>query len=299
MVSMRVTATVALFLCIISVSDGRKKKTASEGGEDAGGMFTCTDIYIGGYHNGTGDDNYVGWDHGQAEDNITMLNSNILDGICVGIPYKTEADYEVLTTVTTTTPGSNGLSVVDSGFDRRLLSAQSARRLLADYIYTTNLPDLPSSCDDDNELSTCTQAEYEWQCRMIDVEAVMARLREVQVMEGDDCWTTGSAVEFQCEGAPLGPQACAFTPLASDKYATGIKGVVEGDACTACSLNADLCPEFYDIHSCRIEWEGVSSTAPSFNTTFQVSYEINAAPRELLPSLLISTFVAILVIFSS
>lgn len=292
----RVVKTLALVLLIISVADGRKKKSASES-TDEGGVFTCTETYIGGYLNGTGDGNYVGWDNGQAEDNITMLDTDIFKDICVGIPYLADAENEILRSTTYTSPGSNGQTVVWSGMDRRLLSA--GRRLLADLVYSKKLPDLPSTCDGKDALATCDRSEFDWKCSMVDVEAVMARLREIKKMEGDDCWTTGSPKEFQCEGAPLGPQECTMTPLAAGQYATGMNIVVQGDTCTACSLNADLCPQFYDVHSCSLEWEGVSTTAPAFNTTFTITYEINAAHGGPLPSMLVSTFFAILVIFSS
>lgn len=252
---------------------------------------------------------YVGWDYAQAVDNVTMLDTDILLQYCAPIQYKSE-EHESTTQTTVNGDGTTVTqTVTKTPLDgRRLLHAPIAnalrksrlgRRLLAggdDSSYTTILPSLPSSCDDDfkDGLSTCTQATFDWECRILDPAGLMTKLREIMQVEADDCWTTGSVKESQCEGAPMGAQKCTYVQLASDKYATGMTVTVEGDACTACSLNADLCPSFYDVHSCMHTWEE-SDTLPKVNDTFKLTFVVNAAPSTLMPSVLLSAFSALVV----
>jgi len=303
--------TLALLLYSIVNVDGRKKKTASDGGGDDGGMFTCTESYVSAFHGGLEDSNYVGWDYAQAEDNVTMLDTDILLQYCAPIPYKSK-EYGSTTTVTVNGDGSTTTTTVTkSPLDRRLLSEPVAnalskhglgRRLLAggddggETYYTTILPSLPSACDGDFEggLSTCAQVTFEWECRILDPAGLTTKLREILKVEADDCWTTGAAKEFQCEGAPMGAQTCTYAQLPSDKYASGMTVTLEGDQCTACSLNADLCPSFYDVHSCVHTWE-TSDTLPKVNDTFKLTFVVNAAPSTLIPSVLLSVFSAMTV----
>jgi len=62
-------------------AEGRAKKgDEEEGGGDED--ETCTTIYMAGYHGGTTTSHYVGYDHNQAEDNVTMLDALLNSNGC-------------------------------------------------------------------------------------------------------------------------------------------------------------------------------------------------------------------------
>merc|ERR1711988_2089341 len=174
---------------------------------------------------------------------------------------------------------------------------------------TTTLPNIDGTCDElANDMDgqhDCSQKTFEWSCAMTDPAAVADRMRMINILFADDCWSStsyGVGVQpffSQCEGAPEGPQNCTFTPLAAGEYATGITITVNGDLCTACGLKSDFCPEFYDVHDCSVEWDGVTTTAPAVGDNFTVTYVINAADRGLVPSLLFTVMVAMAALLRS
>lgn len=193
--------------------------------------------------------------------------------------------------------------------ERRLLEAVDCEENENDCYDATTLPEIDGTCDElANNMDgqhDCSSKTFEWSCAMTDPAGVADRMRMINILFADDCWSSSSyevGVQpffSQCEGAPEGPQNCTFTPLAAGEYATGLTITVEGDQCTACSLKTDFCPAFFDIHSCRMDWEGVTTTAPDVNTTFAITYVINAADSMAAPSQLFTVLLAMAVVLRS
>merc|ERR1711903_253448 len=76
---------------------------------------------------------------------------------------------------------------------------------------STDLLQMCSTCDPDDDYSPCITLSGTWSCNITDVAGFTAQLRKIHKMESDDCWT-----EPRCEGAPSGPQKCKMTQIASD-----------------------------------------------------------------------------------
>ena len=67
---------------------------------------------------------------------------------------------------------------------------------------------------------------------------------------------------------------------------------MNGDNCNGCYSaldydddDLDLCPSFYDIHDCSLEWDGETSTAPAQHTVFTLAVQLNSAPPGQHPSI--------------
>lgn len=276
----------------------------------------------------TTDHHFIGIDGGQYLDGLPMLDTTILWGVCTANTYlsPTLKTYQTVsgdvTTITTvehsddgrrllSTPGSAKIPVQKYP-GRRLMEAADCEQKPKDCYDTDVMPAIDSTCDFTNEVEEfheCDSRELEWSCQYTDVETTMARLRLLAMFNADDCWSStsydGDSGEptqpfySQCDGAPEGPQNCTFTPLAAGEYATGVTITVNGDLCTACGLKSDFCPEFYDVHDCSVEWDGVTTTAPAVGDNFTVTYVINAADRGLVPSLLFTVMVAMAALLRS
>lgn len=182
----------------------------------------------------------------------------------------------------------------------------------ADQVLTTGLPGPLDSCVDPNEYPennpdlnkhedyTCKSNSEEWSCDVTNGTLLGAKLRDIYLMQADDCWTEGEVREVKCDGAPAGVQNCAFTPLPAGQYAYGIKVTVNGDRCRACGYaSPDACPDFYDVHNCQVDWidhegeVGTSDTPPSVGHTFTIEYEVNSAIGVARTSLVVSTLLLV------
>jgi len=215
------------------------------------------------------------------------------------------------------------------------------RKLLGDedllgpaVVETTELPYLVDSCGESgdpdhpykSELDAvypmCASRDFEWSCEMTDVPAVTALMKSLKEFQADDCWTI-NMYDAKCPGAPVGPQTCVNTgdEIGDGDFVVGVHITVEGDNCKACSLNPDLCPGFYDVHSCTYEWitttdqslategyydeDGESREGNTADTEanhageFKIVYTINAGGVTAPASLVVSTAIAILAWFVS
>merc|ERR1711988_430263 len=160
------------------------------------------------------------------------------------------------------------------------------------------LPYASSPCNPDDNFPTCAQYEPDpFECTVRDVSEFLRRIRAVYSMVADDCWTVDGinypTTQSQCLGAPRGAQTCNGTALDTTRYPVGLHVTVNGDRCTACSLKADLCPGFYDVHTCSFEWTYSEDDVPtSTNTTFSFGFTVNSGhkfgPAALLLCLLIT-----------
>jgi len=219
-------------------------------------------------------------------------------------------------------------------------SKSASRRLLGDEddegpltVETTVLPDLVDSCGEggdpdhpmkselDHPYPMCASREFDWSCEMTDIAAVTARMKELKEMQADDCWTINQ-YDKKCRGAPIGEQTCQLEggEIADNEYVVGVKITVNGDRCKACSMNDDLCPNYYDVHSCTYEFIKTTNLAlaqegfydedgesreenpdndPNQAAEFKIVYEINAGPVGASASLLMSVAVATLAWFVS
>lgn len=215
---------------------------------------------------------------------------------------------------------------------RRLLQNSGSRRLLEDLegpavVETTNLPDLVDSCGEggdpdhpaksqlDHPYPVCLSRTFEWSCAMNDLAAVTRRMKELKEIQADDCWTINQ-YDQKCQGAPLGAQTCALVggEIADNEYVVGVKITVNGDRCNACSLPEELCPVYYDVHTCTYEFIRTTNQALAIEgyydgdgesrednpendanhaREFKIVYEINAgrvaAPASLLMSIAVAT----------
>lgn len=166
-----------------------------------------------------------------------------------------------------------------------------------DEVESTALQTLRDACDSEYHegegLDDCLSYDMTWTCTMTDPASVMKILRAFQKTEADDCWTTGGDSPNKCRGAPIGAQTCSFTALGTGNSATGMTMVVNGDRCRGCSLNHDLCPNFYDVFSCSHQWDGVSTTVPSTGDTFTFTVTLNAAESSFRPSYIFSVVILI------
>jgi len=134
-------------------------------------------------------------------------------------------------------------------------------------------PYFENTCDDDDDYDTCAKVETSWDCRILPTAwaAFSAGAFTLNSPVGDDC-----APEPKC-GGPVGAQTCSYTPLPSASvFPTALNIVVNGDRCTACGMKEDYCPKYYDVHSCSIEWDYVT-TQPTETTIFEIKYTVNAA----------------------
>jgi len=135
-------------------------------------------------------------------------------------------------------------------------------------------PYFENTCDDDDDWSTCAQLETSWNCTVPTTawDNFSSALYTFNTPVADDC-----SVESKCMGGPVGAQACTYSPLPSASvFPTKMTITVNGDRCTACGMKEDYCPKYYDVHSCSVEWEYLT-TKPTEPTVFEISYTVNAA----------------------
>jgi len=245
---------------------------------------SCETVYVGGYHGGTttsgrlsggvyptgeqqtgAQGHYVAWDGSQADDNVTQLDAMIAS-YCTADTYTVEAEL-------------NNYNNHDDDGD-------------PDEVESTALQSLLDACDasyhEGEGLDDCLSFSLPWTCTVSNPSALMAVLRDIQKTEADDCFTEGGEPDFICRGAPVGPQTCSFAALGAGNSATGMSLNVQGDRCRGCSLNHDLCPNWYDVHSCAHTWDGVSTNLPAVGDTFTFTVTLNAAESSFRPSYLIS-----------
>lgn len=301
------------------------------------------------------------WEGGTARaDQVNVVTTDVTDST-TGIRTVTETTTEVITLTTEEIiatkyrPDSqlqdnwdqvvyrrSGTSKPGQEQDKWEEPVPSSRRLLGEEdegpltVEVTNLPDLPDSCGEggdpnhpmkselDHPTPVCASREFDWACEMTNIEAVTARMKELTEIQADDCWTINQW-EAKCEGAPLGPQICTLEgdAIASNEYVVGVKITVNGDRCRACSLNEELCPNYYDVHSCTYEFIKTTNRAlaaegyydedgesrdvggdgegndPNQAGEFKIVYEINAGPAAASASLLMSMAAAFVVLFLS
>merc|ERR1712166_57011 len=135
-------------------------------------------------------------------------------------------------------------------------------------------PYIENTCDPDDEYDTCAQLETSWNCTVQPSawDNFSANAFTLNSPVVDDC-----SAEPNCLGAPLGAQACTYTPLPSALvYPTKLLVTVNGDRCVACGMVEDYCPKYYDAHSCTVEWEYLTEK-PTEATFFSIEYTVNAA----------------------
>lgn len=214
-------------------------------------------------------------------------------------------------------------------------SASGSRRLLGDdddgpaVVETTNLPNLADTCGEggdpnhpdksqlDHPYPVCASRTFEWSCEMTNIAAVTQRMKELKEMQADDCWTVNQ-YDVKCEGAPLGAQRCELVggEIQPGEHVVGVQITVDGDRCRACSMNDDLCPSYYDVHSCTYEFLRTTNLAlaqegyydedgesrednpdndPNAANEFRVIYVLNSGPVAASASLLMSIALATLV----
>jgi len=286
------------------------------------------------------------WEGGTARgDQVTVVTEDTTDSN--GIRTVTETTTEVITLTTEEIIATKYRPLSQQQDDwtenvYRRSGSSGSRRLLEEEdegpltVETTELPNLVDTCGEggdpnhpmkselDHPYPVCASREFEWSCEMTNIAAVTARMKELKEMQADDCWTVNQ-YDRKCEGAPLGAQSCTLVggEIAANEYVVGVKVSVDGDRCRACSMNEDLCPSYYDVHSCTYEFikttnlalategyydeDGESRDAgedgegndPNQAGEFKIIYEINAGPAAASASLLMSVAMATLALFSS
>merc|ERR1711998_77276 len=221
-------------------------------------------------------------------------------------------------------------------------AAGGSRRLLGEgddgplTVEVTELPGLADACGEggdpshpdksqlDHPYPICQSRTFEWGCEVVNWAAITQRMRELKEVQADDCWTVNQ-YDVKCEGAPVGAQTCTLTgdEIGANEYVVGITITVNGDWCRACSLNEELCPNYYDVHSCTYEFIKTTNRAlaaegyydedgesrdvggdgegndPNQAGEFKIVYEINAGPAAASASLLMSMAAAFVVLFLS
>jgi len=290
------------------------------------------------------------WEGGTVRDDAVTVVTDDVTNATTGIRTVTETTTEVIKLTTEEIVKTVYIPVAlqednweePAGGDRRSMPANKpsggSRRLLEDLegpltVETTNLPDLPDSCGEggdpthpakselDHPFPMCASRTFEWSCEMTNVAAVTRRMKELKEMQADDCWTVNQ-YDSKCTGAPVGAQTCALVggEIGDNEIVVGVKITVDGDRCRACSMNEDLCPNYYDVHSCTYEFirttdqslveegyydedgesreEARDSDANQANE-FRIVYEINAGRVGASASLLMSIAMASLVWFVS
>jgi len=264
------------------------------------------------------------WEGGTARDDVVTIETTEEVNATTGVRTVVETTTEKITLTTE--------NIVTTKY------IPSARRLLGDdddgppVVETINLPNLLDTCGEggdpdhpdkselDHPFPVCKSRTFEWSCEMNDLAAMTARMKELKELQADDCWTTNQ-YDVKCPGAPVGAQTCTLVggEIEDGEFVVGVKITVDGDRCKACSLKSDLCPTFYDVHSCTYEFirttnqqlaeegyydeDGESREENPDNDAnhareFRIVYEINAGPASASTSLL-SIAVAILVWFAS
>jgi len=268
----------------IGRAQGRRLLRKAKGDEKSGpakGQSTCTAVYLGGYHGGLGDDDYVAYEFGSGNDanesDPVMFDALIADH-CNPLPQEDWLPFVI--------PGSE--SIYDTGITWKKLDGDPPKWEtweLSDGRDVYSLPEIEDSCDEDTfekGNSACETKELTWSCNVTDSAGLQAKLQKVQRVVADDCFTTP-----KCMGAPYGEIKCSFSPIPVGKYVVGMDMVVNGDRCAACSLGVDmedgnegeLCPRFYDVHNCQFEWK-LEDKLPDKWSAFEFTYTINASgPR--------------------
>jgi len=256
----------------------RAKKGDVGGGGPAPGAATCTTVYLGGYHGGTADHNYVGYEFesgNDANETDPLMFDAIIEDMCTPLPQEDWLPFVI--------PGSE--SIIDTGITWKKMDGnppQWETWELSDGRDVYSLPAIEDSCDDDTfekGNSRCEQREFLWQCNVTDSAALQTELKRVQKVVADDCFTIP-----KCMGAPIGEIKCSFDPIPAGKFVEGMDMVVNGDRCAACSLGVDmedgdegeLCPRYYDVHNCAFEWK-LTDTMPEKHSAFEFTYTINAS----------------------
>jgi len=307
--------TLCTLVFSLSISEvrakGAKKSKDGGGGDDA--AASCENIFLGSYGmdtNGIDKEDYVAWDKLQATTNASspIMFDAFMTKYCT--PISAEGFFP------------DGCQAAGGDDDRRRLASAShplvaplrrvARGMLPQSTWSSNLRraddggstdllQMCSTCDPEDDYSTCTSLEGSWSCNMSDVAGFTTQLRKIHKMESDDCWTP----QPKCEGAPIGAQSCTFAKLGAGQYATGMKVTVEGDRCEACSLppgtdggDGEACPRWYDVHSCKVEWT-TSEAAPSKYTAFSMTITVNHAAVGTAPSMVLLTALALFSSFFS
>jgi len=212
---------------------------------------------------------------------------------------------------------------------RRLLEEEEGPLM----VETTNLPILADSCGEggdpnhpqlsqlDHPFPVCQSREFSWSCEMTNIAAVTQRMRELKELQADDCWTINQ-YDAKCDGAPIGEQSCELVggEIGANEVVVGVQITVDGDRCRACSMNDDLCPSYYDVHSCTYEFIKTTNLAlaqegyydedggsreddpdndANHANEFRIVYVINSGPASAPASLLMSIAVATLALFVS
>jgi len=182
-------------------------------------------------------------------------------------------------------------------------------------VQTNYMPSIGSICDATNPWSKCDTITLPTTCDVVNATQLQELLRQIVLSESDDCWTTNETSQnpwgdpyesglsggMKCKGAPEGPQLCDFEPLGQDQFATGLEVTIDGDTCWACSMNAAICPKFFDVHSCKARWVLADPSEyldenQRLNQTFSFTYTVTVNPSSrVIPH--IQVFVVVFFIY--
>jgi len=155
----------------------RAKKGDTSSGGPALDAATCTTVYLGGYHGGTADHQYVGYEFesgNDANETDPLMFDAIIEDMCAAMPQEDWLPFIF--------PGSE--SIYDTGITWRKWDGnppQWETWELSDGRDVYSLPAIENSCDDDTfekGNSRCEQREFLWQCNVTDSAALQAELKK-------------------------------------------------------------------------------------------------------------------------